>query len=61
MSTIWLFIKAFDILYCVNGQLDVNVFLILLFIFTDIGDRFVVFKKRTGKELTVLYDEGIYS
>jgi hypothetical protein len=32
-----------------------------LFIFTDIGDRFVVFKKRTGKELTVLYDEGIYS
>ena len=52
---------AFDILYFFNAQLYVNVFLILLFIFTEIGDTFVVFKNRTGKELTVLYNEGIYS
>ena len=52
---------AFDILYCVNGQLVVNVFLILLLILTEIGDRFVVFKNKTGKELTDLYNEGIYS
>jgi hypothetical protein len=37
MSTIEEFIKAFDILYCSKGQLDVKIFLILLLISTEIG------------------------
>ena len=32
-----------------------------MLILTEIGDRLVVFKNKTGKELTDLYNEGIYS
>ena len=30
--------RIFDILYYINGQLDVNIFVILLLIDTEIGD-----------------------
>ena len=46
--------RIFDILYYINGQLDVNIFVILLLIDTEIGDWFVEFINKTGKELTNL-------
>ena len=39
---------ALDILYCDKWQLEVNKFIILLLISTEIGEVAVVFRIRTG-------------
>ncbi len=45
---------AFDILYWIKGQLDVNIFEILLLISADIRFVLVVLRIKTGKEFKVL-------
>lgn len=52
---------ALDILYCDKWQLEVNKLIILLLISTEIGEVPVVFRIRTGRELTALYAVGICS